>query len=644
MSTERQPGAWASPISVEAVFGESLGLSAIQLDGDDVYWLESRASEGGRSVLVRKRGERIEDITPPEFSPRTRANEYGGGAITLHDGWLYGCNDEDQALYRLRLDAPNAKPERIVAGDSHRYADLIVDVQRQHLVAVQESHERAGQEPVNRLVAIDLRAPHEVRVLCEGADFYSSPRISANAKKLAWISWNHPNLPWDGTQLWIADWADDGSLANTQCIAGGDHESIFQPEWSPAGELVFVSDRSGWWNLLAWRDEEAHALCPLPAEFGVPQWTFGMSQYAFDAQGRIVCAYSSDGFFSLALIDPVTSEKRDIPTPYRDISALRVGNGGVFFIGGSPSEPASIVRADLCTGETRVLRRSNPLVVDAGYLSAPQAITFPTTGGQSAHAFYYAPRNQDFHASKGTKPPLLVLNHGGPTSSASSTLKASTQFWTSRGFAVVDVNYGGSSGYGREYRERLKGRWGIVDVDDAVNAALHLVKQGLANADQLAIRGGSAGGYTALAALTFRDTFKAGASYYGIGDLETLARDTHKFESRYLDSLVGPYPAMRSVYVERSPVNHVDRLSTPLILFQGLKDQVVPPNQAQAMFDAVKRKGLPVAYVPFADERHGFRAAATNQRALSAELYFYGRVFGFAPADLIEPVEIENLG
>jgi dipeptidyl aminopeptidase/acylaminoacyl peptidase len=643
MSTERKPGAWASPISVEAVFGESLGLSAIHLDGDDVYWLESRASEGGRSVLVRKRDERIEDLTAPAFSPRTRANEYGGGAITLHDGWLYGCNDEDQALYRLRLDARDAKPERIVAGDPHRYADLVVDAQRQRLIAVRESHENAGQEPVNRLVAIDLRAPHAVRFLQQGADFYASPRPSPDGRQLAWICWRHPNLPWDGTELWIADFADDGSLANARRIAGGEQESIFQPEWSPGGELVFVSDRSGWWNLYAWRDGEAHALCPLQAEFGVPQWTFGASQYAFDAQGRIVCAYSSDGFFSLALIDPVTSEKRDIPTPYRDIGALRVGAAGVFFIGGSPSEPASIVRVDLCSGQTSVLRRSNPLVVDEGYLSAPQAITFPTTGGQIAHAFYYAPRNKDFHAPEGLAPPLLVLNHGGPTSAASPTFKASTQFWTSRGFAVVDVNYGGSSGYGRAYRERLKGRWGIVDVDDAVNAARHLVEQGLANADQLAIRGGSAGGYTALAALTFRDTFKAGASYYGIGDLEMLARDTHKFESRYLDSLVGPYPAMRSVYVERSPIHHVDRLSTPLILFQGLKDQVVPPNQAQAMFDAVKRKGLPVAYVAFADERHGFRAAATNQRALSAELYFYGRVFGFTPADAIEPVTIENL-
>lgn len=639
------PGSWKSPVTLDAVFADSVGLGSISIRGGDIYWLESRVAEGGRSVLVHRAASgAIRDVSAAPSSLRSRVHEYGGGAYVLGEGTAYYANDEDQALYALPL-AASAGPAlvKLAAGAGTRYADAIVDAPRQRLIAVREDHSVAGREAVNTLVAIALAAPHTETVLQSGWDFYSSPRLSADGRKLAWLSWNHPNMPWDGSTLWVADIAADGAVRDAVRVAGGDAESIFQPEFSPRGDLVFVSDRSGWWNLYRWRGGEVQALHPLAAEFGAPQWSLGMSLYGFDRGGRIVCAFRRRGDSQLALLDPDSGTLTEIATPYRDIGELKVGDGYAVFVGGSPSQAAALVHLDLASGRTEVLRRASPLQIDAGYVSEPQAIEFPTSAGRTAHAYFYPARNRDYTLPAGVKPPLRVINHGGPTSATTATFNAGIQYWTSRGIGVVDVNYGGSSGYGRAYRQRLNGQWGVVDVDDAVNAARYLVERGLADGDRLAIKGGSAGGYTTLAALTFRNTFKAGASYYGIGDLETLAKDTHKFESRYMDSLVGPYPAARALYIERSPIQHTDRLSTPLILFQGLKDMVVPPNQSQAMFDAVRAKGLPVAYVSFPNERHGFRALESNQRALSAELYFYGRVFGFTPADAIEPIRIENL-
>lgn len=640
------PGSWTSPITLDAVFADAIGISAISPRGDAVYWLESRVNEAGRSVLVRRDGDgTVRDVSAAPMSLRSRVHEYGGGAYVIGEGVVYFSNDEDQGLYALPLK-DGAVPTPLVTTPGLRFADLIVDAPRRRLIAVREDHRRADAEAVNTLVAIALDAPHEQTVLQSGWDFYSSPRISADGQYLAWLSWNHPNMPWDGTTLWQAPIDADGRVSSARRIAGGEQESVFQPEFAPDGELVFVSDRSGWWNLYGWRDgaDAVRPLYPLDAEFGAPQWVFGMSLYGFDRQGRIICALRRRGDSQLAVLDPARGTLREIATPFRDIQDLRVAaDGRVLFVGGSPMQTPALVRVDVATGATDVLRRSSALQIDAADISVPQAIEFPTAGGRTAHAFYYAPRNRRYRLPDGVAPPLRVLSHGGPTSATTATLNPAVQYWTSRGFAIVDVNYGGSSGYGRDYRRRLNGQWGVVDVDDAVNAARYLVERGLADGQRLAIKGGSAGGYTTLAALTFRDTFKAGASYYGIGDLETLARDTHKFESRYMDSLVGPYPRMQALYRERSPVRHTDRLSTPLILFQGLLDKVVPPNQSQAMFDAVRAKGLPVAYVSFPNERHGFRALQSSQRALSAELYFYGRVFGFTPADDIEPVPIENL-
>jgi dipeptidyl aminopeptidase/acylaminoacyl peptidase len=407
--------------------------------------------------------------------------------------------------------------------------------------------------------------------------------------------------------------------------------------------LHFVSDRNGWWNLYRLRGGTAEQMCPRPAEFGRPQWVFGNPTYAFAADGRLFCTFTERGTWHLAALDPDTGKLEPIDTPYNDLAGLRSAGNALLFTAGSATEPAAVIRLDLATRKPEVLRRSSSVQVDPGYLSVPEAVEFPTEGGTTAHAFFYRPHNRDYAAPPGERPPLIVRSHGGPTSATSAVLRLEYRFWTSRGIAVLDVNYGGSTGYGRAYRERLNGRWGIVDVDDCVNGARALVERGLVDGNRVAIRGGSAGGYTTLAALTFRNFFKAGASHYGVSDLEALARETHKFESRYLDGLIGPYPERRDLYRERSPIHFTDRLACPVILFQGLEDKVVPPNQAELMVAALRAKNVPVAYVPFEGEQHGFRRAENIKRSLDGELYFYSRIFGFALAEPVVPVPIENL-
>ena len=633
-------GSWTSPITSAAIVADSVKLGQVAIEGGTIWWVEGRPKEQGRNVLVRRTldGKTV-DVTPEGYDVRTRVHEYGGGSFVVRDGSIWFSNFVDQALYMQR---PDGAPQPFRRDEGKRYADAVPDLCHRRLIAVREDHSGGG-EPVNTLVAIGLEGTHAVTVLAAGDDFYSTPRLSPDGKQLAWLSWLHPNMPWDGTTLWLAMIDDDGALLAPRAIAGGRDESIFQPSWSPQGELVFASDRSGWWNLYRLKAGAVQPLHAMAAEFGEPQWEFAMSRYGFLPDGRIVASTIKNGDAGLAILDPDTGALREIATPFREIKELRVGKDFAVFLGGSDTEARSVVKLDLHTGRSEILRRGSALKVDAGYLSSAQAIEFPTSGGRSAHAFFYPARNRDFTGPKGDQPPLIVLSHGGPTSQATATFNPSIQFWTSRGIGVVDVNYGGSSGYGRDYRRQLNGNWGIVDIDDCVNAARYLVARGLADEQRLAIRGGSAGGYTTLGALAFRNVFKAGASYYGVGDLEVLARDTHKFESRYLDSLIGPYPAQKALYEARSPIHFTENISSALILFQGLEDKVVPPNQAQMMFDAAKKKGLPVAYLAFEGEQHGFRAAATIRRSLEAELYFYGRVFGFTPADAIEPVVIENL-
>jgi dipeptidyl aminopeptidase/acylaminoacyl peptidase len=633
-------GSWKSPITADIVAGGEVGLEQLRIDGDDIYWIERRAQEGGRKVVVRRSSDsRVTDVMPAGFNARTRVHEYGGGDYAVLNGRIIFSNFTDQRLY---LQEFGSEPKPLTRESALRYADGQFDPRRNLFFCVREDHSNPN-ETVNSLVHVDLRGGDAGKIIVSGNDFYSSPRLSPDGARLAWLTWNHPNMPWDGTELWVGKLSEDGVVTEKEKIAGGVNESIFQPEWSPDGVLYFVSDRTGWWNLYRWQENQVEPLCPMDAEFGQPQWVFGASLYDFASERRLICSYSKDGRDHLAALNTATGELREIELRFTTISQVRTANDRAVFIGASATETSSIVSLDLANGNLEVIRRSRESAVDDGYLALPRVIEFPTERGLTAHGYFYAPRNRDYFVPADEKPPLIVMSHGGPTSSSSASLKYSIQYWTSRGIAVLDVNYGGSSGYGRAYRERLNGQWGIVDVDDCVNGARYLAAQGEVAGNRLAIRGGSAGGYTTLCALTFRDAFKAGASHYGISDLEALAKDTHKFESRYLDRLIGPYPERRDLYVERSPIHFTDRLSCPMIIFQGLEDKVVPPNQAEKMVEAVRAKKLPVAYLTFEGEQHGFRKAENIRRVLEAELYFYSKIFGFELADTIEPVRIENL-
>ena len=634
-------GAWRSPITADLIVAGALRLGQIQADGQDIYWTEGRASEGGRVVVVRRTPDgQVTDVTPPGFNARTRVHEYGGGAFLAHRGVVFFANFADQRLYR---QDPGAEPRPLTPPGGFRYADMVFDERRDRLICVCELHEGGG-EPKNFLAAVPAQGGAPVP-LAEGRDFYAAPRLSPNGARLAWMAWDHPNMPWDAAELWVADLGPDGTLSEARMIAGGAGDSVCQPEWSPDGTLYFVAERSGWWNLYRLRVGEVEPIYPMEAEFGQPHWSFGGSTYAFDGAGRIICTYTQGGSSYLAQIDLASGRLHPIASPYTAISSLRVADGAALFLGGAPGRPSGVIRLTLPTGTSgegmriEELRLSRPLAVDTAYISEPKPVEFPTTGGRTAHGFFYQPRNPDYQAPPGEKPPLLVMSHGGPTGATSSALNLSVQYWTSRGFAVLDVNFGGSTGYGRAYRERLDGQWGIVDVDDCCNGARWLAEQGLVDGERMAITGGSAGGYTTLAALTFRKVFKAGASYYGVGDLEALARDTHKFESRYLDRLIGPYPERRDLYVERSPVHHVDLLECPVIFFQGLEDEIVPPNQAEAMVAALQAKGLPVAYLAYEGEQHGFRKAENIKRSLEAELFFYQRYLLWPNQPLPEGVE-----
>ena len=636
-------GSWKSPITSDLIVSGSIGLSQPFVDGPDVYWIEMRPTEGGRSVIVKRDASGVlTDVNSQPFNARTRAHEYGGGDYTVRDGAVYFSNFSDQKFYAAVAGTP---PQPITPVAEMRYADAVMDTARGRLICVREDHTVAGREAVNTLASISLADDATTgEVLTSGNDFYSSPRLSPDGLRLAWLTWNHPNMPWDGTELWVGTFDENGSLATSEQIAGGNHESIFQPEWSPDGVLYYVSDRSGWWNLYRVAPNGiVESICEMKAEFGMPQWGFGMSTYAFAARDRIVCAYIENGLSRLGLIDTRTKQFEQVDCPYTDLRLVRAAPGQAVMRAGSPTEAAAIVKFDLKTRTFAVLRRSSSLEIDPEYLSIPRAVEFPTEDGLTAHGFFYEPKNPEYRAPEGERPPLLVESHGGPTAAAATAMSLGIQYWTSRGIAVLDVNYGGSTGFGRAYRERLKGKWGIIDVDDCANGARYLVGQGAADGDRLMITGGSAGGYTTLCALTFRDTFSAGASHYGVSDAEALAKETHKFESRYLDGFMGPYPEKREVYFARSPINFTDRLSCPVIFFQGLEDKVVPPNQAETMVEALRKKGIPVAYLPFEGEQHGFRQAKNIKRALDGELYFYSRVFGFELAEPVEPVAIDNL-
>lgn len=628
-------GAWTSPITTELVLEQGIRLSQPQVDGDTLYWLETRPQESGRTVLVAEStygGSR--DVNPAGTSVRSRVHEYGGGAYLARDGNVWFVENGDQAIYRVDT---GGEAVRVTPESGHRHADMDWDAGRERLVCVCEVHGESGP-PENFIAA--FRDDGILQRLADGHDFYSSPRISPDGGRMAWITWDHPRLPWDGSQLWVARLDGEGVPVDAVEIAGGDDESVTMPAWGPDGRLYFVSDRHDWWNLCAWDGEGVEEVVRTEAEIGLPHWVFGQSTYGFTDERTIVFAATRSGRWSLHAVDVTTDVVTPLDFPYDAIEHVVAGPGrAVVLAGCAENAPAVYERSP---DETRRVVGSSEAQAPRDYLSIPESIVFPTGDGETAHGLFFPPRNPDFDGPAGERPPVIVKCHGGPTGATSTAQDLRIHYWTSRGFAILDLDYRGSTGYGRRYRRSLYGRWGVADVEDCVAAVRYLARAGRVDGDRALISGGSAGGYTVLCALTFTDAFRAGASYYGIGDLKSLFATTHKFEARYDHWLLDPGPQPERVYRERSPLHHSDRLDCPVIFFQGGEDRVVPPQQSQVMAAALREKGLPVAYLEFAEEAHGFRQAATIRRALEAELYFYCRLLGLPLPD-VEAVRIDNL-
>lgn len=634
-------GSWESIVTTSMLTSQSVGLSSPILDGETLYWLESRPSEQGRVGLWRRDpGGEPQLVVPAPFNVRTRVHEYGGGAYAARIGVVVFSDFASGQVFRVTDDGPVPLTP---AGQGFRYADLRVHAGRGLVLAVREDHSGGG-EPVNEIVALRLDEQGPGTVLCTGADFYSDPQLSADCE-LAWTQWDHPAMPWDATLVRRGVLTSDLTVVDVTDVAGGPHESAIHPRWAPGGDLLFVSDRTGWWNLYAQSGSTVTALHPDEAEYAGPQWVFGLSPYVALSTTHVLTTRTFAGVTSLVVIERGTGEAMTV-LPAGGTESLTSWGGTAAALIKAPDEPLRLATIGLESGQWTDVRHASPQSLPAEWISAPRQVswasTVPSVPGE-VHGLYYAPTNPDFAAPEGELPPLIVESHGGPTAAASSGFSLAVQYWTSRGFAVLDVDYRGSAGYGRPYRDALQGNWGIIDVEDCAAGAVAMAQQGLADPQRLIVRGGSAGGYTTLQSLVATDTFAAGVSYYGIGDLEMLARDTHKFESRYPIGLVGPYPAAARTYRDRSPIHHLDQLSAPMLLLQGADDMVVPPNQAEAMADAVRAKGLPVALILFEGEGHGFRRADTITTATQAELSFYGRVFGFTPADSLPPIEIDNL-
>ncbi len=643
MSSVAPHGTWPSPISADIITGSVTGLSTLTSNASALFWLESRPEEGGRSTLMMFRGGQRTELTPAPANVRTRVHEYGGGAYCTTQTDAFFVDFADQNIYRVALTA--GTPIALTHTDADtRYADFVFDASRTRLIAVGE---RPGEvERENCLIAIDTHTG-ETTDLHRGHDFYSAPRLSPDGRRLCFLSWDHPNMPWDGTQLHVASFGEDGTLVDETIVAGGAAESIVQPEWLTADRLVFASDQSGFWNLYSYDGSGVYCVYPDAAEYSGPAWGLGSKYYCVLGPRHVIAQRMEKGATSLLIIDVDHAMATPLPSPWQAYFGMALFDARLYVIGASPNRLATITSIGLSSEPSETvgepIAEAGRLAIDPVWISMPESIEYPSRDGATAYAYFYPPHNPHVHGDGTELPPLLVMSHGGPTAAAHPVVNFWIQYYTTRGWAVADVNYGGSSGYGRAYRERLDGKWGLVDVHDCEDLVDHLAKAGRIDRNRAAIRGGSAGGFTTLAALTFGDTFRAGASHYGVGDLESLARETHKFESRYLDRLIGPYPLARDVYIERSPIHHVDRLTCPVVFFQGLEDRVVPPNQAEAMVDALRRRQLPVAYVAFENEQHGFRQAPNIKRALEGEYLFFARIFGFEPADTLPPLDIENL-
>jgi dipeptidyl aminopeptidase/acylaminoacyl peptidase len=637
MGEVRAYGAWASPITAASLAEGMIGLGDLRVADGRLYWLENRPAEGGRLVLMILDGDQARQLTPEGFNVRTRVHEYGGAAYLVTPEGVWFSHFRDQKLY---LQASEAAPQPITP-NGYRYADA-APAPGGGLIAVREDHTDPAVVK-NAIVRLSGKAGDAGRVLFGESDFVAYPRVSPDGKRLAWIAWDFPAMPWDATRLLVADLGAEG-LTSLRTVAGGADASVLEPQWADDGALTWISDESGFWNLYDDRGGAPRALLARPAEFAGPLWGLGQANYALLEGGRIAALARQTGGDALLVIYTASGDVRQVGLPYLDIASIqRLDANRVAALVGSAAEMGAVAVIDLETGAHEVVRRPSPTSLPPALISHAEPISFPSAHGRVAHALFYAPRNDAFEAPAGAQPPLIVQAHGGPTGAASGSLSLGIQYWTSRGFAVVDVDYGGSSGYGRAYRQLLDGQWGIVDVEDVIAAARFLAEEGRVDAGRVAIHGGSAGGFTVLAALSQSDVFAAGGDFYGVADLEALARDTHKFESRYLDGLIGPWPAAKAVYDARSPINHLDGFTAPLLILQGAEDPIVPPNQAHMIRDALSARGTPVAYIEFAGEGHGFRRAENIIRAKEAELYFYGKVFGFTPADEIEPVEIEHL-
>jgi dipeptidyl aminopeptidase/acylaminoacyl peptidase len=637
MAQTRPYGAWASPITAASLAEGGVGVGDVRVADGKLYWLENRPAEGGRMVVMTREGGEARQLTPEGFNVRTRAHEYGGAPYVMTPRGLWFSHFRDQKLYRQRAGgAPEA-----VTPDGYRYADAVA-APGGGLIAVREDHTDPANVK-NVIVRLSGEAGDAGTVLFGDSDFVAYPRVSPGGTRLAWIAWDFPAMPWDATRLYVAELSGT-TLSEVRVVAGGEATSVIEPQWAPDGHLTWISDESGFWNLYDDRDGAPRPILPRRAEFAGPLWSFGQANYAILDDGRIVAAAQEAGGETLLVIDPVAGAARPLALPYVGFYAVqKLDSGRIAAAALSASEPSALIVVDVASGEHEVVRRPSSASLPAELISRAEPISFPSAGGRTAHALYYPPTNPDFRASSTEKPPLIVQAHGGPTAGASASFSLGVQYWTSRGFALVDVDYGGSSGYGRAYRQLLDGQWGVVDVEDVIAAARHLADAGRVDAKRIAIHGGSAGGFTVLAALAVSDVFTAGGDFYGVADLEALARDTHKFESRYLDGLIGPWPAAKATYDARSPINHLSGFSAPLLILQGADDPIVPPNQAYMIRDALRAKGTPVAMIEFKGEGHGFRRAENIIRAKEAELWFYGKVFGFEPADRIEPMEIENL-
>jgi len=635
-------GSWVSPFKIERLTDRVVFLAEPLGSGGVRWWIEGRPDEGGRQVLIRRELDgTLTRMTPTGFNARSRVHEYGGTAALI-SGDLVVVSDF--VTGRLNRVVAPEELEPLTPEKQWRFADAIHDVARNRLIAVREDHEpevvAEHGEWNNELVAIDL-ASGDVSALATGSDFYAAPRLSPDGTTLVWLEWHHPNMPWDGTELRHATIGPDGSLANPRTIAGSRQDWISQPRWSPEGVLHFVAEPEGWMNLYRWVDGRAEAVTSLEAELAGPDWQFGYVTYEFLDGGDILAIARSGGRDELIRIAP-DETITTIDVPYTEMNGLSIDGDRVVLRAAGPDKPAAVIDTDL-RGDVKVLRTASPSLPDPADVSMPEHVEFPTTGSRTAFGNFYPPTNRQFAGPEGELPPLIVTSHGGPTAAAFSGFATGIQLFASRGYAVLDVDYGGSTGFGKAYRKRLEGQWGIVDVDDCVAGARYLAERGLVDGERQAVRGGSASGFTTLAALAFTDQFDAGCTYFGIGDLRAFVKDTHKFESRYLESLLGPWPEARQVYLDRSPSLHAEQITAPVLVQQGEEDKIVPKEEAERIVDALFERRIPHAYLLYPGEDHGFRGHDAIIRSFGAELSFYAQVFGFEPADDIEPLESQFL-